>query len=101
MAKKSMLNRNAKRRAMAAHQAPIRKQLKEKALDHSYSPEERYAARRKLQDLHRNGAKCRIRNRCQVTGRPRGNFSKFMISRMVLREIAHQGFIPGMTKASW
>lgn len=86
---------------MSKHQAPIRAELRKKAIDPKLSDEERDSARRKLQALPRNGASCRIRNRCQITGRSRAVYRKFMISRIVLREYAHQGLIPGMTKASW
>lgn len=101
MAKKSSVLRNAKRIKMAAHQLPLRKELRAKAIDPKLSEEERYKARMKLQSLPRNGAKERIRNRCQLTGRSRGVYRKFMISRITFREMAHKGLIPGMTKSSW
>ena len=86
---------------MAAHQAELRKELRKKTLDMTLSDEERLAAELKLQKLPRNGCATRVRNRCQVTGRGRGVYRKFMVSRIVLREFAHRGLIPGMTKASW
>lgn len=101
MAKKSSINRNNKRIIMAARQAPIRKELRAKTLDLSLSPEEREAAAHKLHKLPKNGAPIRVRRRCQFTGRSRGIYKKFMISRIVFREMAHRGLIPGVTKSSW
>jgi small subunit ribosomal protein S14 len=101
MAKKSVVLRNEKRKKMAERQAPIRAELRKKALDLNLSDEERYNARMKLQSLPRNGAKERVRNRCQLTGRSRGVYQKFMISRITFREMAHKGLIPGVTKSSW
>jgi small subunit ribosomal protein S14 len=101
MAKKSVVLRNEKRKKMVQHQAPLRKELKSKALDFSLSDEERQEARMKLQNLPRNGARVRVRNRCQITGRGRGVYRKLMVSRIIFREYAHCGFIPGVTKASW
>ncbi len=101
MAKKSVINRNKKRIKLAAKQAPIRAELKARALDPNLSEEERFEARMKLQKLPRNGAQVRVRRRCQITGRPRGVYRKFMVSRIILREYAHLGYIPGMTKSSW
>jgi len=101
MAKKSILARNKKRIKMAAHQSPIRAELRQKALDLKLSEEERFEARMKLQGLPRNGSIGRVRRSCQISGRPRGVYKKFMISRIVFREYAHKGFIPGITKASW
>lgn len=101
MAKKSVVLRNQKRQKMAAHQFPIRKELREKAIDPKLSDEERHAARVKLQSLPRNGALERVRNRCQFTGRGRGVYSKFMLSRITFREMAHAGLLPGVTKSSW
>lgn len=101
MAKKSSVLRNQKRIKMAAKQYAVRQELKAKALDPKASDEERYKARQKLQALPRNGAKERIRNRCQLSGRPRGIYKKFMISRIVFREMAHKGLLPGVTKSSW
>jgi small subunit ribosomal protein S14 len=101
MAKKSVVLRNEKRKRMAAHQDATRKELKAKAINPKLSFEERDAARAKLQSLPRNGARCRVRNRCVFSGRSRGVYRKFMISRIVLRELAHSAIIPGMTKSSW
>lgn len=101
MAKLSSINRNEKRKVMAARQVNIRKELRAKTLDPKLSPEERETARVKLHSLKRNGAPTRVRNRCQFTGRSRGVYRKFMISRIVMREMAHKGLIPGMIKSSW
>jgi small subunit ribosomal protein S14 len=101
MAKKSVVLRDQQRRLVVAHHADKRAELKKKSLDLSLSDEDRFLARYQLQALPRNSSKVRLRNRCQFTGRPRGVFKKFMISRIVLREIAPQGLIPGMRKASW
>jgi small subunit ribosomal protein S14 len=86
---------------MVAAQAPKRKRLKDIAGDRTKTPEERFAARLKLAEMPRNGSKVRIRNRCELTGRPRGNYRKLKMCRNQLRELASQGRIPGMTKASW
>jgi len=101
MAKKSSVLRNEKRKKMAAKQFALRAELRKKAINMKLSDEERDAARMKLHSLPRNGAKERIRNRCQLTGRSRGVYKKFMISRIVFREMAHKGLLPGVTKSSW
>ena len=101
MAKKSAVERNEKRMRMTQNQAKKRKELKKKALDEKLSDEERMAARFKLQKLARNGAACRIKTRCSVTGRPRGVYKKFGISRIAFREMALKGELPGVIKASW
>ena len=101
MAKLSSVLRNEKRIRMANNQAERRAEYRAKALDQNLSDEERADARRKLQALPRNGAKNRVRVRCELTGRSRGNFRKFGLSRMKFRELALEGKIPGVTKASW
>ncbi len=101
MAKKSSIERNKKRRAMTARYANKRDELKAIAVDQSRSPEERFAARMKLAKLPRNSAKVRIRNRCELTGRPRGVYRKFRMSRIAVRDLASTGRIPGMVKSSW
>jgi len=101
MAKKCSIEKNNKRIAMSKYYEPIRKELRERAINPKISPEERYAARLKLQSLPRNGSITRVRRLCQVTGRSRGVYSKFMLSRITLREFVHKGFLPGMKKASW
>jgi small subunit ribosomal protein S14 len=101
MAKKSLIERNTKRRRLAARYADRRAALKEAANDRSLPPEERFDARLKLAKMPRNGAPVRIRNLCELSGRPRANYRKFRISRIALRELALKGQIPGMVKASW
>lgn len=101
MAKKSVVLRNEKRKKMAARQAPLRRELRKKSIDPKLSDDDREAARMKLQSLPRNGSRVRVRNRCQVTGRGRSVYKKFMLSRITFREMAHRGLIPGVTKASW
>ena len=101
MAKKSSIERNKKRQAMTARYANKRDELKAIAVDQSRSPEERFAARMKLAKLPRNSAKVRIRNRCELTGRPRGTYRKFRMSRIAVRDLASMGRIPGMVKSSW
>jgi small subunit ribosomal protein S14 len=101
MAKKSVVLRNEKRKRMAQKQFALRAELRKKAIDPKISDEDRDQARAKLQSLPRNGAKERIRNRCQLTGRGRGVYKKFMISRIVFREMAHKALLPGVTKSSW
>ncbi len=101
MAKKSAVERNLKRIRMAKKFAAKRANLKAMAKDDSLPGEERFAARIKLAALPRNSAAVRIRNRCLICGRPRGNYRKFKMSRIALRELASQGLIPGMVKSSW
>ena len=101
MAKLSIINRDVKRVRVAAKFAPKRAALKAIIDDASKTDEERYEARLKLQQLPRDASPTRQRNRCAITGRSRGVFSKFGLGRMKLRELAMKGEIPGMTKASW
>ena len=101
MAKKSAIERNKKRMRLAERYAAKREKLKAIASDRELSAEERFAARLKLAQLPRNSAPVRIRNRCELTGRPRGVYRKFKLSRIALRELASNGQIPGMTKSSW
>jgi small subunit ribosomal protein S14 len=101
MAKTSSINKNQRRAAMVKKFAAKRRRLKALAEDRSLAPEERFAARLRLAELPRNGAATRIRNRCALTGRPRGTYRKFRLSRIALRELASQGQIPGMVKSSW
>ena len=101
MAKLSMINRDVKRVRVAAKFASKRAALKAIIDDSSKTDEERYEARLKLQQLPRDASPTRQRNRCAITGRSRGVFSKFGLGRMKLRELAMKGEIPGMTKASW
>lgn len=101
MAKKSLIERNNKRLRMAERYRDRRETLKEAAKDESLSPEERFAARIALAELPRNSSSTRVRLRCTLTGRPRGNYRKFGLSRIALRELASSGQIPGMVKSSW
>ena len=101
MAKLSVINRNEKRRETVKKFAAKRKALQDVANNQALSPEERYEARLKLQKLPRNASPVRVRNRCALTGRPRGTFRKFGLARGKLREIAMRGEIPGVIKASW
>ncbi len=101
MAKLSLINRDIKRAKLAEKFAPKRAALKAIIDDQSKTDEERYQARLQLQQLPRNASPIRQRNRCVVTGRPRGVFSKFGLTRHKLREMALRGEVPGMTKASW
>ena len=101
MAKLSLINREAKRAKTVKKFAAKRAELKSIINNARLSEEERMNARIALQKLPRNASPCRQRNRCQITGRPRGVFSKFGLARGKLREIAMRGEIPGMVKASW
>ena len=101
MAKKSVIERNGKRRRLAARLRAKRQRLKDIANDRDLPMEERFQARLKLSELPRNSAKVRLRNRCEITGRPRGVYRKFKMSRIALRELASSGQIPGMVKSSW
>jgi small subunit ribosomal protein S14 len=101
MAKLSMINREIKRAALAEKFAPKRAALTAVIDDAAKTDEERYTARLALQALPRNSNVTRQRRRCAVTGRPRGVFRKFGLSRIKLREMAMRGEVPGMTKASW
>jgi small subunit ribosomal protein S14 len=101
MAKLALINREEKRRALVAQYAKKREALQALIHDVSLSDVERYAARLKLQQLPRNASPSRLRNRCQLTGRPRGVFRKFGMCRNKIRELAFDGRIPGVVKASW
>ena len=101
MAKKSAVEKNARRAKLAQQNASRRQRLKEIALDRTAPPEERFAAQLRLAMLPRNGSQTRLRNRCALTGRPRGFYRKFRLSRIALRELASAGQIPGMLKSSW
>lgn len=101
MAKLALINREEKRRKLVAKYAAKRSELQATINNQSLSDAERYEARLKLQQLPRDASPTRTRNRCQLTGRPRGVFRKFGLCRNKLREIAFRGEVPGMTKASW
>ena len=101
MAKKSAVEKNERRRRLAKKYAARRAKLKAIARDQSLPTEERFAARLKLAELPRNSSPVRIRNRCELTGRSRGYYRKFKLSRIALRDLAATGQIPGMVKSSW
>ena len=101
MAKTSVVNRDKKRREIVKKYAARRKELLEISGNQKLSPEERYAAREKLQKLPRDASPVRLRNRCALTGRPRGVYRKFGLGRGKLRILALHGEIPGVIKASW
>jgi small subunit ribosomal protein S14 len=101
VAKTSLIEREKKREALVKKYAPKRAELNAIIADQSRSEEERFQARLKLQQLPRNANPTRLRNRCELTGRPRGTYRKFGLGRNKLREIAMRGEVPGMTKASW
>jgi small subunit ribosomal protein S14 len=101
MAKTSIVNRNEKRRVLVKKFAAKRAALEAIANNMKLGQEERYEARLKLQKLPRDSSPVRVRNRCALTGRPRGTFRKFGMGRNKLREIAMRGEIPGVIKASW
>jgi len=101
MAKTSQVNRNGKRERMAARDKSKRAALKAIVMDRSLPVEDRFDATMKLAQLPRNGAKVRVRLRCELTGRSRGNYRKFKLCRIALRDLANSGQIPGMVKASW
>ncbi|HRO02548.1 MAG TPA: 30S ribosomal protein S14 [Terricaulis sp.] len=101
MAKTSSIERNKKRERLAKKFAARRAKLRAAALNESLPLEERFAARLKLAQLPRNSAVTRVRNRCEVSGRPRAFYRKLRISRIALRDLASKGQIPGMVKSSW
>jgi small subunit ribosomal protein S14 len=101
MAKLSAILRNDKRAKMTKNQAARRKELKATAINMKLSEEERMEARIKLQSLPRNGSAVRVRTRCILTGRPRAVYRKFGLGRNKFRQLALEGKIPGVTKASW
>ena len=101
MAKKSMVERDLKRRRLAKKYQTKRSALKAIIKNESSTPEERFKASLRLAELPRNSSATRIRNRCLVTGRPRGFYRKLKMSRIALREYGSLGLIPGLVKASW
>jgi len=101
MAKTSVIERNKKRERLAKRYAAKRNRLKAQARNERLSPEERFAARLKLAQLPRNSSPSRVRLRCELTGRPRGNYRKFKLCRIQIRDLAALGQIPGMVKSSW
>jgi small subunit ribosomal protein S14 len=101
MAKKSAIENNLRKQRIVKKFAARRARLLEIANTEANSMEERFEARLKLAELPRNGARVRIRNRCEVTGRPRGFYRKVRMSRIALRELGNKGLIPGLVKSSW
>ena len=101
MAKKSAIENNLRKQRIAKKFAARRKRLLDLANDEGRPMEERFEARLKLAELPRNGAANRVRNRCEVTGRPRGFYRKMKMSRIALRELGNKGLIPGLVKSSW
>ena len=101
MAKTSSVEKNEKRRKLVAQYAVRRAALKAIIMDQSKPIEERFRAQLKLAALPRNSAKIRIRNRCEVTGRPRAYNRKLKMSRVALRELGNNGLVPGLVKSSW
>ena len=101
MARKASIEKNNKRKALAKKYFKHRKELRTKAVDMKLSDEERATARKKLQALPRDTSSCRVITRCELSGRPRGNYKKFGLSRLAFRQLALDGKLPGVTKASW
>ncbi|HJO63730.1 MULTISPECIES: 30S ribosomal protein S14 [Sphingomonas] len=101
MAKLSSINKNEKRRLLVKKYAGKYAKLKAIANDQSLDETERLIARLKMAEIPRNGNPTRIRNRCEITGRPRAYYRKFRLARVMLRELANKGQIPGVTKSSW
>ena len=101
MAKLSSVNKNERRKKLVAKTAAKYAKLKVTANDKSVDDTERLIARLKMAELPRNGNPTRIRNRCELTGRARGFYRKFRLSRIMLREMGNKGLIPGLTKSSW
>jgi small subunit ribosomal protein S14 len=101
MAKKSSIEKNNRRRKMSKQFAARRKKLKAIVQDKKLPVEERFAATLKLAAMPRNSSATRIRNRCEITGRPRAYYGKHKMSRIALRELGNKGLIPGLVKSSW
>ena len=101
MAKKSAIQKDKNRRKLVAQHAAKRARLKAIADNRDLPMEERFQARLKLAEMPRNGIKIRIRNRCEVTGRPRAFYRKFKMSRIALRDLGSTGQVPGLVKSSW
>lgn len=101
MAKKGMIEKNNRRRSMSKNKSATRQALKAVIMNKETDMEERFDAVMKLAKMPRNSAKVRIRNRCELSGRPRGFYRKFKLSRIALRELASAGQIPGVIKSSW
>ena len=101
MAKKSSIEKNKRRIKLSEKDLHKRSKLKSLIMDKKTSIDDRFQAQLKLSKLRRNGARTRVRNRCELTGRPRGNYRKFGLSRIKLRELSMSGDLPGVVKSSW
>jgi small subunit ribosomal protein S14 len=101
MAKTSSVDKNRKRTALVKRMSAKRARLKALAADKMLPPEDRFNARLKLAEMPRNSSATRLRNRCELSGRPRAYYRKFKLSRLALRDLASAGQIPGMVKSSW
>ena len=101
MAKKSAIKKNETRIRKVSLMGKKRKALKDIIMNRDLSLEERFTAQMKLNEMPRDGSSIRVRNRCLVTGRPRGNYRKFKMSRIAFRELASTGQVPGVLKSSW
>ena len=101
MARLSSINKNNRRKKLVALKSKIRLEFKKKSVDLNLSFDERIKSVHKLAEMPRNSSQVRIRNRCELTGRARGSYRYFRLSRIMLREMANQGLIPGVIKASW
>jgi small subunit ribosomal protein S14 len=101
MAKESAVQKNETRRRKVTKYANKRAELKATIMNRELPMEERFAAQLKLNELPRDGSKSRVRNRCGLSGRPRGNYRKFNLSRIALRELGNFGQLPGVVKSSW
>jgi small subunit ribosomal protein S14 len=101
LARKASIEKNNKRKELSKRYTEYRTELREKAVNMKLSEEERAVARKKLQALPRNTNPNRVITRCEISGRPRGNYRKFGLSRIAFRQLALDGKLPGVTKASW
>jgi small subunit ribosomal protein S14 len=101
MAKKGMIEKNNRRAKLVAGSAAKRARLKAIIMNKDASLEDRFAATLKLAQMPRNGAASRIKNRCEVTGRPRAFYRKLKMSRIAMRDLGNKGLVPGLTKSSW
>ena len=101
MAKKSSIEKNNRRKRMTKNAAPARAKLKAIIADKKRPMEERFAATLKLAQMPRNSSATRIRNRCELSGRPRATYRKNKLSRIALRELGSKGLVPGLVKSSW
>ena len=101
MAKKSSIEKNKRRERMTKRDLPKRTRLKAIIMSKTASPEDRFEAQLKLAAMPRNGAKVRVHNRCELTGRSKAYYRRFKLSRIMLRQLASEGLLPGVTKSSW